>query len=91
VLGSPFVSDGAQPFALLIESAREPKVRIEAWGSPYEAKDLLKARGYQWDARQKVWIWNGNLRDAAAEAQWAESNAFCRPRVTHIDPLRRFL
>lgn len=45
-LGEPF-EDGALPLALLLQDARRRVQRIWAVGSPFEQKDLLKARGYR--------------------------------------------
>lgn len=39
----------------LVANSYEPEVRFIAWNSPFESKDGLKARGYRWDAEQRVW------------------------------------
>ena len=39
----------------LLTTLNQPQVRLYALGSPYESKDLLKARGYRWDAEKKAW------------------------------------
>ncbi len=39
----------------LYERAFSPAHHIQAFGSPFEKKDLLKKRGYRWNAAQKVW------------------------------------
>lgn len=41
--------------AALLEQARKPSYRVWAIGSPYEAKDLLKARRYRWDVDKRSW------------------------------------
>jgi len=45
-LAEPF-DDGVVPMALLLQEARKRLHRIWAVGSPFEHKDLLKARGYR--------------------------------------------
>lgn len=35
-------------FAELVANARKPSVQIDAYGYPYDHKDLLKARGWNW-------------------------------------------
>ena len=45
-----------QPALLqLLESLNQPQVRLYAIGSPFDSKDLLKARGYRWDAEKRSW------------------------------------
>ena len=36
-----------------LDKILKPRVKITAWGSPFETKDILKARGYRWNGR--VW------------------------------------
>lgn len=36
------------PLAELLENARKVRIRTSAVGAPFEAKDVLKARGYRW-------------------------------------------
>lgn len=46
-------------FEHLLNSAQKALVRIWAEGSPFDLKDVLKARGYRWndgtDGRPKAW------------------------------------
>jgi len=45
-----------QPVLLqLLESLNQPQVRLYAVGSPFDSKDMLKARGYRWDAEKRSW------------------------------------
>jgi DNA polymerase-3 subunit epsilon len=45
-----------QPALLrLLESLNQPQVRLYATGSPFDSKDLLKARGYRWAPEIKCW------------------------------------
>jgi DNA polymerase-3 subunit epsilon len=50
---------GRSPFAELYDASQRSRVRIFAEGSPFDMKDLLKARGYRWsdgsDGRPKSW------------------------------------
>jgi DNA polymerase III subunit epsilon len=59
VLASPLPSGAGFPFEHLLASARKALVRIWAEGSPFDMKDMLKARGYRWndgtDGRPKAW------------------------------------
>jgi DNA polymerase-3 subunit epsilon len=78
-LATPLV-DGALPFALLLESARRPMVRIWAIGSAFEAKDALKARAYRWsggeDGRPKSWYTEIATDSVEGESAWLRENAY---------------
>ncbi|MEY2622444.1 MAG: hypothetical protein RIT26_2264 [Pseudomonadota bacterium] len=39
----------------LLESLNQPQSRVYALNSPFETKDLLKMRGYRWDADMRCW------------------------------------
>lgn len=52
----PAVGDsGTTGLAHLVDAASRPSFKLSATGSPFEAKDQLKARGYRWDGDAKVW------------------------------------
>ncbi|APW40758.1 DNA polymerase III subunit epsilon [Rhodoferax koreense] len=81
--------------ARLLASAPTLRYRLQATGAPFEAKDLLKDRGYRWDAAQKVW--HTRLDDAAlleAEAAWLKEQVYgqraARVQVETLDALVRY-
>lgn len=79
--------DGVHPLiAELLARAAQPSLRIEATGAPFDKRHVLKARGYRWDAREKVW-WR-EIAEAAheAEALWLSRDAELRltPRVRQL-------
>ena len=55
----------------LLENARLPTWRIWAENSPFEFKDLLKARGYRWNGEQngKPRSWYVDIADAEKDAE----------------------
>jgi DNA polymerase-3 subunit epsilon len=59
VLASPLPSEAGLPFKHLLASARKSLLRIWAESSPFDMKDVLKARGYRWNngtnGRPKSW------------------------------------
>lgn len=71
VLGTPFHDDGSLPMQQLLVSSRTQTMLVRAVNSPFDTKELLRARGYQWDPgtqdRAKSW-----QREVAAEALDAE-------------------
>jgi DNA polymerase-3 subunit epsilon len=63
--------------ATLLAAALRPALRLYATHAPFDAKDLLKARGYRWNAEQKVWT--TRLADAVAleaECEWLKIEVY---------------
>ncbi|GAA3846551.1 3'-5' exonuclease [[Pseudomonas] carboxydohydrogena] len=61
----------APALAKLLERARLPTWRIWAENSPFEFKDILKARGYRWNGEEngKPRSWYVDVEDAEKEAE----------------------
>jgi DNA polymerase III subunit epsilon len=55
VLARPVSADARTGLALLLAAAAAPSFRLRATAAPFESKDLLKERGYRWDAEARVW------------------------------------
>ncbi len=55
VLMSELPGLGQSGLARLLACVQTPSYRLQATGAPFEAKDLLKTRGYRWDGQGKVW------------------------------------
>ena len=71
VLTPTLPSDGKTGLARLLGAGAAPSYRLQATQAPFDAKDTLKARGYRWDAEQRVW--HTRLADEAAltaECAW---------------------
>lgn len=69
----------------LLANAEKPTVRFEATGASFDRRSLLKARGYRWDARQKVWWCEITENECAAEERWF------RQHIAPQGPLPRML
>lgn len=92
------VRSGAEraAFAELYQASQHSRVRVYAENSPFDLKDLLKARGYRWsdgsDGRPKSW-WieiaeedlNDELRFLRAEIYRCEEADPPMPRLTAFD------
>lgn len=76
VLASP-LSGGRTGLQQLLQGATAMRYKVRATGAPFEAKDVLKQRGYRWDSEQRVW-WTSLSGDEAlqAEAQWLKAHAY---------------
>ncbi|WP_236635440.1 3'-5' exonuclease [Rhodoferax sp. TS-BS-61-7] len=70
VLAAPLPQGAGTALAHLLEAARNPSYRLSATNAPFDAKDLLKARGYRWNADQRVWATRLS-DDAALHAEFA--------------------
>ena len=81
--------DDRSYLSMLIENASSPSIRVEAHGAPYAAKDLLRERGYRWDANVRVWWKLVDLGELGAEEAWYRAEALPRPRTSGVDAIRR--
>ena len=74
ILATPFIDDGSLPMRYLLEASRRQTVMVRAINSPFDTKDLLKARNYQWDTgtpeRAKAWQKEIAEEKQAAELAW---------------------
>jgi len=76
VLRRPFGDTGTNTLKVLLDSAREPSLRIWATGSPFETKDVLKARGYRWEGEKKVWYRDLGAADRETELAWLKESVY---------------
>ena len=67
-----------QPALLrLLESLNQPQVRLYATGSPFDSKDLLKARGYRWSPEIKCWHRQlGGDKALQEELSWLKNRVY---------------
>ncbi|MES2977855.1 MAG: 3'-5' exonuclease [Pseudomonadota bacterium] len=74
----PALREGARNgMAQLLASIEAPSFKLQASAAPFDAKDVLKARAYRWDAAAKVW--HTRLSGEAAfeaECQWLRSAVY---------------
>lgn len=95
VLSSPDAGGSATGLARLITAAAQPGYKLRATGSPFESKDLLKARGYRWDGDARVWFCTVGSEGALnAELEWLRAEVYGGRRVQveveTLDALTRF-
>lgn len=94
-------SDVGKPmyFQRLIESARRTSYRVLAVGSPFDKRDAIKARGYNWDPDRKVWF--KDIRDNThgidelppldVELMWLREHGGCaRPEFRELTAKERY-
>jgi DNA polymerase-3 subunit epsilon len=81
VLSSPLQdeqSEGSRTgLQQLFKAAENARTVVKAFGSPFETKDKLKARGYRWDAEARVWYTAVKSAEALdAEAEWLKAEVY---------------
>lgn len=59
-----------KPVCELIENSMIPYYKISALGSPFETKDKLKARNYNWDGMRKFWWKRILAEEIESERTW---------------------
>ncbi len=83
ILGQSLPKSGKTVLANLLENARKPTWRIWAENSPFESKDILKARGYRWnpDAEKQPRGWYIEVTEAEVENE----ERFLKSEIYHRD------
>ena len=71
LLSRPLPRSQRRAFTVLLEAARQPTYRIWAKNSPFEFKDVLKARGYRWngDGNANPRAWYVDVDDSDKEGE----------------------
>lgn len=95
VLTRPVGSGARTGLALLLDAATAPSFKLRATGSPFESKDLLKERGYRWDAEARVWACTLPTPERLeAELVWLKSEVYgrrsARLEIEAMDSLVRY-
>ena len=79
----------------LVSNARKPTWCIWAENSPYETKDVLKARGYRWvnPAEKQIKAWHIDIADTDhdSEEQYLKNEIYHRELSYSLGCLQRIL
>ncbi len=88
VLSHP-LSSGQTGLACLLAAFGQASYRLQATAAPFEAKDLLKARGYRWDGTARVWHTRlGGEAGLQAECDWLKAEVYAgRPAQVQVEEL----
>jgi DNA polymerase III subunit epsilon len=88
LLRRPLPKSGRIAFKRLLEAAVEPALRLWATGSPFETKDLLRERGYRWDAERRCWHRVVPKAAAKEESEWLKTAVYAgRPAQIEVEVL----
>jgi len=76
-----------KPIMELIKNSEIPYYKMSALKSPFETKDTLKARNYNWDSKRKCWWKKLSTEEVDTEKDWLTEevyNGFFRGSVEKI-------
>lgn len=97
LLANPLPFSRELGMAKLLENARKPSWRIWAENSPFEFKEILKARGYRWNgdgnASPRAWYVDVGDESKSSEIEFLKSEIYQRDvdlLVQKIDAFNRF-
>lgn len=77
ILQQPLPKSGALALDAILAHLGKKSYQLYATGSPFETKDILKTRGYRWDAQKKCWHTVMIGDDAIkAEVVWLKANVY---------------
>ena len=85
---------GVLPMKQMLDNARLKEYKVSALQAPFESKDLLKSRGFRWNADRKVW--HTFIKESAftTEAEWLKLKVYndkkCKLEREKIDAFNRF-
>jgi len=68
--------DGETILKKLLACAETSTWRVHAVDSPFDSKDLLKARGYRWDAAMRFWWREVPHAELEAEQAWLKTDVY---------------
>lgn len=77
ILQQPLPKSGDLVLQSILRGLAQKSYQIYATGSPFETKDILKARSYRWDADKKSWHITVAGDDALkAEVAWLKTSVY---------------
>jgi len=76
-------------FAQLVEKSDQDTLRVNARHAPFRYKDVLKARGYRWDAALGVWWTEIAVDDYEAEEAFLRTECGCHAEVRKVTAKQR--
>lgn len=65
------LDDGGTVAGRMVERAQRPDWIVDAVDAPFSAKEVLKERGYRWDAERRLWSASVSDGAIADEISWA--------------------
>ncbi len=69
-------STGENALCKVLDTFEAPVFVLNANGAPFEAKDLLKLRGYRWDGEDRIWRLKLDEPVLQEELDWLRANVY---------------
>ena len=97
LLSRPLPQSGELALSVLLQNARKSTCRVWAENSPFDFKDILKARGYRWNAgdngKPRSWYRDVSEDELVGELAFLKSDIYQREAdipVSRFGPFDRF-
>jgi DNA polymerase-3 subunit epsilon len=95
VLAAPLPHASHTGLAHVLAAAQAPSYRLSATNAPFDAKDVLKTRGYRWNADQRVWQTRiANSAALAVECAWLKEHVYQQRnavvQIEKLDALKKY-
>lgn len=85
---------GAKAMLRLLENGRTKELKVSALNSHFDTKDVLRGRGYRWDAERKTWAKPIPSASLEQEVEWLRESVYAgRPfqlELEKLDAYNRF-
>lgn len=81
------LADGGTVLKRALATARRPTFLVEAVGAPFEARVLLKGKGYRWDAGRRLWSREVGEPERERELEWARMEIYGGLREPCVRPV----
>ncbi len=87
LLGHDFGEVGGTVLGRLVAAAEQPSLKVFAIGAPFDRKDMLKRRGYRWDANQQYWWTTVDAVDEASERAFLAECVYRPGQEPQVEPV----
>ena len=86
-------ADGRSVLSHLLSRCALDSFRVEAVGAPFDAKDLLRSRGYRWNPGLRFWWREIDTAEEGEEVAWLDQQVYQgrgKAIIRRITPSERF-
>lgn len=94
ILQKDLPESGTKAMLRLLENGRVKELKISALNSHFDTKDVLRERGYRWDAERKVWAKSIPIGLLDQEVEWLRESVYANKpfqlELEKVDAYNRF-
>jgi len=87
------LTDGRTVLSHLLDRCEVDSIQVDAINAPFEAKDMLKGKGYRWDPERRFWGREVDKKDLTEEMDWLDQYVYQghgKANFRTITPCERF-